>query len=575
MSFISVVSDSVIFVPEGSGAVPETVTEKLRQIVSVGDFGPDPTGAGDSTAAFNLATARLRTLIVDTDYDYVGYELVVPPGVYSVSSWDLTSLLVQNVHVVAHGAVLKARTAGKHVVDCIGSRYIKFHGLTVYSSSDVIAKSAIQVGPTGTEANGNIALNDVSLLGYYSVAPYVNLGSETTSLFNCRFLQRNTDPAVYAQVCDGLGTYLPTSDYATITRGAGVAVSYTANSYHGTQLRNEGGGSASYLAGTQGWEFDLGCYHLSFDASAAVIYGTGTYRTAKLALRGSFENSQNDNPTPGNIGLRYAVTFDNDGTNTAIDGFTFESTNMQAETFVFRNAGAGTLRLSDADIRVHSIDEAGCLMFGTSGSISIDGVLMTQSAAKTNLDALTALSGILHINDRAALPSTPATGTNLIFSRADQSCYTRGQFLPLAEPPAFTPEVTFATPGDLSVVYTVQVGRYAVLAGGAVYVEVSVTFTPTYTTASGEFRISGLPNAMQSLNVSGVDHALPLTVINSAFTWPASATQVVARLNSNSTNFRLYGLGSGIGPTIFTTTNVPSGTAKSIAFSGVIMPKPN
>jgi hypothetical protein len=499
----------------------------------------------------NAFTAYLRANFTDVDYDYTGVTLIIPPGIYSVSSWDLTSLLIQNVHIDAHGAVLVARTAGKHVVDCIGSRYIKFHGLTIYSGSSVVAKSGIQIGPKGTEAIGNFAFNDVNVLGYYDKAPYLNLGAETTVLDNTRFIQRNTDSAAYAQICDGLSTFLPTSDYATITRSAGQALSFTANNYHSCQIRNEGGGSASYLAKTQGWEFDKPCYHLSFNASAFVVYGTATYRSDKLAIRGSFESNQNDNPTAGNIGIRYAVTFDNDGTNTAIDGFTFESSNMHAETFVFRNAGAGSCRLSDADIRVHGMDQAGALMFGTSGTISVDGLLMTQASSKTNLGVLSAFNGAAVVDDYASLVSVPAAGSYSIHSRTGSATYHGGthEFTPFT----FTPTMTFATPGDLSVTYSVQSG-WGYRIGKNVYFQLALTFTPTHTTASGEFRIAGLPYT--SANGTNQESGLPVTNINSAWTWPASVTQLAGRLPANASNIRLYGHGSGIASTVFATANL-------------------
>jgi hypothetical protein len=46
----------VDFTPTGTGAVVRSVAAKLKDTVSVLDFGADPTGATDSTAAFNLAT---------------------------------------------------------------------------------------------------------------------------------------------------------------------------------------------------------------------------------------------------------------------------------------------------------------------------------------------------------------------------------------------------------------------------------------------------------------------------------------------------------------------------------------
>lgn len=62
-------ASQIVYNPEGAGAVPTNVQDKLRQMVSVIDFGADPTGTDDSSAAI---TAALDA------HDYV----VVPTGTY-------------------------------------------------------------------------------------------------------------------------------------------------------------------------------------------------------------------------------------------------------------------------------------------------------------------------------------------------------------------------------------------------------------------------------------------------------------------------------------------------------------
>lgn len=65
---------------------------------------------------------------------------------------------------------------------------------------------------------------------------------------------------------------------------------------------------------------------------------------------------------------------------------------------------------------------------------------------------------------------------------------------------AWTPAVTFATVGDLSIAYTHQVGRYMRL-GTLIVVWFSIqTSTFTHTTASGALQITGLPVAPASVS---------------------------------------------------------------------------
>lgn len=70
-------SNSSGFIPN---AVARTVNAKLQEIVSVLDFGADPTGNTDSTAAFNSAIAT-------------GNKVYIPEGIYSVANINVPSNL--------------------------------------------------------------------------------------------------------------------------------------------------------------------------------------------------------------------------------------------------------------------------------------------------------------------------------------------------------------------------------------------------------------------------------------------------------------------------------------------------
>jgi hypothetical protein len=559
---------NVIFT--AAGGVPRALDIKLADFgISVIDMGADPTGVADSTAAFNAAADALRAKLATLGgLTFIYAKILVPPGRYSICSWNLTSLLARRVEVHMHGAILIANTPGKHVIDGIGSRWLDIHGGVIHSPLAVEAKSGLQIGNKGTETCGNNAFHDLTIAGYFSHAALMNLGSETTCHYGCIYLQQKVGASVYAEICDGLGNaaFLPTSDYATITKTAGTAVSFTRNAYYSTQIRNEGGGSAHYVsAPANGWLYDEGCYHLSFNDSAFVLFATNTQRISDITLGGLFENSQNDNPTPGNIGLRYMVTLDNDGTPTAIDGFRLICGIPQCETFAVRNIGAASCRLTNALISIQDFFIPTALFFGGSGALSVDGVIETADASQLNLASLTSFDGEVRANTYGSLASLPPAGAYEVRSRTDATTYHAGaQAFPSA-PVTFTPTITFATPGDLSVSYATQLG-WAFKVGKMVFFNIALTFTPTHTTASGEFRIAGLPyGASAEANRSA---AISVANINSAWAWPASTTQVVGVLPNNSTNIRLWAHGSGVASAQFTAANVPSGTAKTLVLSG-------
>jgi hypothetical protein len=79
-------ASQVIYDPAGLGAVQTTVQAKLRESVSVLDFGADPTGATDSTAAFQAAVNMLKTV-------------VVPEGTYNITTVAIT---MQGCEIVMH-----------------------------------------------------------------------------------------------------------------------------------------------------------------------------------------------------------------------------------------------------------------------------------------------------------------------------------------------------------------------------------------------------------------------------------------------------------------------------------------
>jgi len=77
-------STAIGYVPSGTGAIATTVQEKLRQTVSVLDFGADPTGVTDSTAAFNLATKATYTSTGNTDLNFPSL-VEIPAGEYLIT----------------------------------------------------------------------------------------------------------------------------------------------------------------------------------------------------------------------------------------------------------------------------------------------------------------------------------------------------------------------------------------------------------------------------------------------------------------------------------------------------------
>jgi hypothetical protein len=120
---------------------------------------------------------------------------------------------------------------------------------------------------------------------------------------------------------------------------------------------------------------------------------------------------------------------------------------------------------------------------------------------------------------------------------------------------SWPPVFTFSTPGDLSVVYTTQTGRYARI-GNIVIATFNLTFTPTYTTASSTALITGLTLAPA---ISTVGYCY-----TSAPSYPAGTTSPLILIAGGATNIQIAASGSGATAANLTVANITSGAACTI-----------
>jgi hypothetical protein len=119
------------------------------------------------------------------------------------------------------------------------------------------------------------------------------------------------------------------------------------------------------------------------------------------------------------------------------------------------------------------------------------------------------------------------------------------------------PTFTFATPGDLNVVYSnLREGRYWRI-GSLVFIDLQlVNFTPTFTTASGFMQVSGLPFQSAAFGTQNLAGQLSST----GSTWPTGRTSLQAFISASTTFVRLVADGSGQTFGVFQASNFTSGS---------------
>lgn len=142
---------------------------------------------------------------------------------------------------------------------------------------------------------------------------------------------------------------------------------------------------------------------------------------------------------------------------------------------------------------------------------------------------------------------------NIQTTTASTSDYAKG---------TWTPVLTFGTPGDLAVTYSVQYGSYVrignlVTANGRI-----ITSAFTWTTSVGALQVTGLPftsdttannYSMGSMYFSGIT--------------AAGYTQISPRVNPGGTLLIFTTSGSGVATSSVQTTNTTSGTNVTIDFT--------
>lgn len=124
----------------------------------------------------------------------------------------------------------------------------------------------------------------------------------------------------------------------------------------------------------------------------------------------------------------------------------------------------------------------------------------------------------------------------------------------------WTPALTFATPGDLSVAYTTQVGTYTKIGRQVTAHCIIVTSTFTHTTASGGLTVSGLPFSSTANRFVG---ALDWSGITKA-----GYTNIVAEKQSVADALvTFFASGSAVARSAVGSGDCPTGGTMAIIFS--------
>jgi len=167
------------------------------------------------------------------------------------------------------------------------------------------------------------------------------------------------------------------------------------------------------------------------------------------------------------------------------------------------------------------------------------------------------------LNNGNWIQGTAAKGVN--FTANTPAAGMTSQLLNWYEEGTWTPTVTFATPGDLSVTYNTgqRIGTYTRI-GDRLYINFAVgTATFTYTTASGALQITGLPFTAKTAAGQNIGSMVWGGITKAGY------TQVVPRVNSAASLVDFIASGSGVTQASVISTDVP--TTSTVVLRGTLV----
>jgi hypothetical protein len=263
------------YLPDGTGATTTTVQDKLREIISVKDFGAVGDGVTDDSAAINAAFEHVRNLIDNTTVvNGTAIKIVFPPGQYSVESTiNATSLRALHVTIECWGATIIGRCTGKPVIDALNSRYWTFRDIALWGDEDNMPTIGIQVGRTELVASsaGDGNMENVAINGYFSFCGFYNFTSETCRYEHLRISNRNPLNTAYCLVMDGTNHFDIQSDFVTQQNPPDTAVSFNENTFYSCDFRKDTSGHPILLVGQISRHQFIGSYAVSFDTAAVYV----------------------------------------------------------------------------------------------------------------------------------------------------------------------------------------------------------------------------------------------------------------------------------------------------------------
>ena len=465
-------SNLVTFDQSVTGSVSRTVESRLKDVISVKDFGAVGDGVTDDTAAIQAAIDYCKSLKTQTYYsDAVTpstasyhfaftFKLIFPPGVYRItSSLNLTN--IQYAHswwcVEARGAVFMLECAGKAAFDFLKSRKCWWNGGTFISNGtststkSSLVRTAIQLGRdiTGNPADSH-RFSSIEVRGYYSWACIYNYASEDVLFDNIALKNDYDDVDTYCIIQDGSNQWGVTSDHIDVAAQHTTA-SFLRNTFIRFDARKTKQGAAVWINSTAWHHQFKASYLVAEENSAVVLY---TSRRADTTLNRSFKNLEfdvhietDDADTDPNTGLDFAFYIDApESTDVFLEGFKYLDNSTHAQVSIFkRSPNITAVQFRDLDLAVDVNRDVGQTLFDAPDQYTITGHIQNYS---TTLSLDTCIfSGDYYCFDPTLLQTTRGQSSYRAVTDTGTYYYNNNKHVPLSNGTVF--KHSYYNPSDI------------------------------------------------------------------------------------------------------------------------------
>lgn len=225
-------SEQVTFLASGTGASQRTVLDKLRDVVSVKDFGAVGDGVADDTAAIQAAithasSARTRLFIPNGKYKITA-TLTTPANGYIFLSGESVACTAQGQDYTKFSTLFFQPTSATVMLDLGALNYFGFENVLFVSSDNTQSWTGLQIGALGggtaQQSSAQAApflMRQVSFHDWGGTA--LSLGGETYgNVRDCQFHKCAQAVAINGQGEISFdGTHFQRMENASFSAGAG------------------------------------------------------------------------------------------------------------------------------------------------------------------------------------------------------------------------------------------------------------------------------------------------------------------------------------------------------------------